>query len=234
MPSMSQPASAAEATRSRATTGEIKRRMADQRGFAHDIGAAAGNLSASGLRRVLGCRQVETVAGAKRPAAQKIGRAQTLAAGPLQLRQGEDTAAAGDAQCAALDADDLSGHAARLGAGLAAPAGDELATQLAVRAGKRVEGAQPSLDRRRRLAPVDRRLRLGDLRRVGHAVVRLSARRQPPAGRAIEDCFAIYKKSDRAAIFAGWRDMNDYMRENKIEPVQPQLAAQVKDGTESR
>ena len=54
------------------------------------------------------------------------------------------------------------------------------------------------------------------------------------AGRAIEDCFAIYKKSDRAAIFAGWRDMNDYMRENKIEPVQPQLAAQVKDGTESR
>jgi len=54
------------------------------------------------------------------------------------------------------------------------------------------------------------------------------------AGRAIEDCFVIYKKSDRAAIFAGWRDMNDYMRENKIEPVQPQLAAQVKDGTESR
>jgi len=46
------------------------------------------------------------------------------------------------------------------------------------------------------------------------------------AGRAIEDCYAIYKKSDRAAVFAGWRDMNDYMRENKIEPVPPQLAAQ--------
>jgi len=46
------------------------------------------------------------------------------------------------------------------------------------------------------------------------------------AGRAIEDCYAIYKKSDRAAVFAGWRDMNDYMRENKIEPVAPQLAAQ--------
>ncbi|HEX7435569.1 MAG TPA: hypothetical protein VF308_02585 [Caldimonas sp.] len=54
------------------------------------------------------------------------------------------------------------------------------------------------------------------------------------AGRAIEDCYAIYRKSDRAAIFAGWRDMNDYMRENKIEPVQPQLAAEVKGGTESR
>ena len=46
------------------------------------------------------------------------------------------------------------------------------------------------------------------------------------AGRAIEDCYAIYKKADRAAIFAGWRDMNDYMRENKIEPVAPQLTAQ--------
>jgi hypothetical protein len=46
------------------------------------------------------------------------------------------------------------------------------------------------------------------------------------AGRAIEDCFAIYRKAERAAVFAGWRDMNDYMRENKIEPVAPQLAAQ--------
>ncbi len=52
------------------------------------------------------------------------------------------------------------------------------------------------------------------------------------AGRAIEDCFAIYKKADRAAVFAGWRDMNDYMRENKIEPVPPQLAAQVKGEAE--
>jgi hypothetical protein len=46
------------------------------------------------------------------------------------------------------------------------------------------------------------------------------------AGRAIEDCFTVYKKADRAAVFAGWRDMNDYMRENKIEPVAPVLTAQ--------
>ena len=46
------------------------------------------------------------------------------------------------------------------------------------------------------------------------------------AGRAIEDCYAIYKKAERAAIFAGWRDMNDYMRENKIDAVAPQLTAQ--------
>jgi hypothetical protein len=46
------------------------------------------------------------------------------------------------------------------------------------------------------------------------------------AGRAIEDCYTIYRKADRAAVFAGWRDMNDYMRENKLEPVAPQLSAQ--------
>jgi hypothetical protein len=47
------------------------------------------------------------------------------------------------------------------------------------------------------------------------------------AGRAIEDCFALNRKADKAAIFAGWRDMNDYMRENKVDPVTPQVATQV-------
>jgi hypothetical protein len=42
------------------------------------------------------------------------------------------------------------------------------------------------------------------------------------AGRAIEDCFALNKRADKAALFAGWREMNDYMRENKIEAVAPQ------------
>ena len=45
------------------------------------------------------------------------------------------------------------------------------------------------------------------------------------AGRAIEDCYALNKKAEKASVFAGWRDMNDYMRENKIEPVLPQAAA---------
>lgn len=47
------------------------------------------------------------------------------------------------------------------------------------------------------------------------------------AGRAIEDCYALNKRADRAAVFAGWREMNDYMRENKIDEVHPQLAAGV-------
>lgn len=46
------------------------------------------------------------------------------------------------------------------------------------------------------------------------------------AGRAIEDCYALNRKADKASVFAGWRDMNDYMRENKIEPVPPQVVTQ--------
>ncbi|KAF4530909.1 hypothetical protein B566_EDAN018951 [Ephemera danica] len=43
------------------------------------------------------------------------------------------------------------------------------------------------------------------------------------AGRAIEDCYTLNKKADKGAVFAGWREMNDYMRENKIEAVAPAL-----------
>ena len=44
------------------------------------------------------------------------------------------------------------------------------------------------------------------------------------AGRAIEDCYTLNKRADKAAMFAGWREMNDYMRENNIEAVAPQAA----------
>lgn len=45
------------------------------------------------------------------------------------------------------------------------------------------------------------------------------------AGRAIEDCYALNRKADKAAVFAGWREMNDYMREHQIDAVAPQLTA---------
>ena len=44
-------------------------------------------------------------------------------------------------------------------------------------------------------------------------------------GRAIEDCFTLNKHVDKAAIYAGWREMDDYMRENKLEAVVPTLGA---------
>jgi hypothetical protein len=46
------------------------------------------------------------------------------------------------------------------------------------------------------------------------------------AGRAIEDCYTLNRRADKAAVYAGWREMNDYMRENKLEPVAPQLSAE--------
>ena len=43
------------------------------------------------------------------------------------------------------------------------------------------------------------------------------------AGRAIEDCYILNRRADKSAVYAGWREMNDYMRENKIDAVAPQL-----------
>lgn len=42
------------------------------------------------------------------------------------------------------------------------------------------------------------------------------------AGRAIEDCYAQNTDAARSAVYAGWKEMNDYMRENKIEEVKPE------------
>jgi hypothetical protein len=41
------------------------------------------------------------------------------------------------------------------------------------------------------------------------------------AGRSIEQCFQLNRRADKAAVFAGWREMEDYMRENNIAAVPP-------------
>jgi hypothetical protein len=38
--------------------------------------------------------------------------------------------------------------------------------------------------------------------------------------RSIEDCYSMNEKMPKAAIFTGWKDMDQYMRENKIEGVE--------------
>jgi hypothetical protein len=45
------------------------------------------------------------------------------------------------------------------------------------------------------------------------------------AGRGIEDCYTLNPSADRASVFAGWKDMNDYMRENKMESVKSEVEA---------
>ena len=41
------------------------------------------------------------------------------------------------------------------------------------------------------------------------------------SARSVESCYVQNKRADKAAVFAGWKEMNDYMRENKIEAMLP-------------
>jgi hypothetical protein len=41
------------------------------------------------------------------------------------------------------------------------------------------------------------------------------------AMRAIEDCYVLNPKAEKSAVYAGWREMDEYMRENKLEGVAP-------------
>lgn len=41
--------------------------------------------------------------------------------------------------------------------------------------------------------------------------------------RSIEDCYTLNKGINKAAIFTGWREMDEYMRENKIEGVRAEI-----------
>ena len=43
------------------------------------------------------------------------------------------------------------------------------------------------------------------------------------SGRALEDCYVMNPKALKAAIYAGWRDMDAYMRDNAIQAVVPDL-----------
>ncbi len=43
------------------------------------------------------------------------------------------------------------------------------------------------------------------------------------AGRAIEDCYAFNPALPRAAIFEGWREMNEYMLKNQIPEIKPEI-----------
>jgi len=45
------------------------------------------------------------------------------------------------------------------------------------------------------------------------------------AGRGIEDCYAMNPDASRAAVYAGWKEMNDYMRENNIVEIKPTATA---------
>jgi hypothetical protein len=39
--------------------------------------------------------------------------------------------------------------------------------------------------------------------------------------RGIEDCYALNERSPKTAVYSGWKEMDEYMRENKIEGQRP-------------
>ena len=45
------------------------------------------------------------------------------------------------------------------------------------------------------------------------------------SGRGLEDCYALNRKADKAAVFAGWKEMSEYMRENKVPEAPPAAGA---------
>jgi len=51
-------------------------------------------------------------------------------------------------------------------------------------------------------------------------------------GRVLEECYALNPKYQKAAIFNGWREMDGYMRENKIET--SERPGEGKDGKEGK
>ncbi|TCJ15984.1 hypothetical protein EZJ19_05870 [Parasulfuritortus cantonensis] len=44
------------------------------------------------------------------------------------------------------------------------------------------------------------------------------------AGRGLEDCYALNPRADKAAVFSGWKEMNEYMIKNNMQVMVPQAA----------
>jgi len=51
------------------------------------------------------------------------------------------------------------------------------------------------------------------------------------AERSIEECYQNNSRASKAAVFAGWREMDEYMRENKIASMPPKAKPAMIDET---
>ena len=50
--------------------------------------------------------------------------------------------------------------------------------------------------------------------------------------RGIEDCYRLNEKALKTAVFEGWKEMDVYMRENKIEGIPPKESVAATDEVE--
>ena len=47
--------------------------------------------------------------------------------------------------------------------------------------------------------------------------------------RGIEDCYSLNERAQKTAVFAGWKEMDQYMRENKMEGQPPKVEHPVEE-----
>jgi hypothetical protein len=50
--------------------------------------------------------------------------------------------------------------------------------------------------------------------------------------RGIEDCYRLNEKASKTAVFEGWKEMDQYMRENKMEGQPPTVGVSVAEKEE--
>jgi hypothetical protein len=43
------------------------------------------------------------------------------------------------------------------------------------------------------------------------------------AGRGLEDCFRLNKEASKSSVYAGWKEMNEYMVKNNMQSVEPTI-----------
>ncbi len=43
------------------------------------------------------------------------------------------------------------------------------------------------------------------------------------AGRGLEDCYRLNRGASKAAVFAGWKEMNEYMLKNNMPTMEPSV-----------
>jgi len=44
------------------------------------------------------------------------------------------------------------------------------------------------------------------------------------AGRGLEDCYRLNQKASKPAVYAGWKEMNEYMMKNNMQAVAPTIS----------
>jgi len=47
------------------------------------------------------------------------------------------------------------------------------------------------------------------------------------AGRGLEDCYRLNKEAPKSSVYAGWKEMNEYMVKNNMQAVKPTIPAKL-------